>query len=301
MTVYVDVLLTVNLFVNYALLLCSSLILRRKPPGLRMLAGAAIGSLYSLIIFLPQIPSFLELLLRTAVGSVIVLCSFGFGNIRKFLRCLFTFLAVNFGFGGIMLVLWVTVSPVGMVYRSGAVYFDINFAVLAVSTVICFAIVSVISYFISRKAPKGSVFNITVTLNGKSAVGTALLDTGNSLTEQFSGYPVIIAEYRSVAKILPESVENYINGGEMTVNKPGIRLIAHKTVSGTGLLPSFRPESVEIHSVSRHIKTDRVYIAVTKADLSGGEYDFLINTKIFDEEDIYAENSEEAEAFTCKT
>ena len=290
MTVYVDVLLTVNLFANYALLLCSSLIMRRKPPRLRMLAGAAVGSLYSLIIFLPSIPSVIELLLRAAVGAIIVLCSFGFGGIRKFLRSCFTFLAVSFAFGGIMLVLWLTVAPVGMVYRSGAVYFDINFAVLAVSTVVCFAVVSVISYFISRKAPQSAVYHITVTNGGKSVSGTALMDTGNSLTEQFSGYPVIIAEWESVRNILPQDVAEYINKGSVNSECKGLRLVAHKTVSGMGLLPAFQPESVMIGSVSRKCQTDHVYVAVTKTDLAGGEYNFLINPMIFDEEEKYAEN-----------
>ncbi|MDD6276425.1 MAG: sigma-E processing peptidase SpoIIGA [Clostridia bacterium] len=284
MTVYVDVLLTVNLFVNYALLLCSSLIMRRKPSGLRILAGAAVGSIYSLIIFLPTIPAAAELVMRIAAGMLIVLCSFGFGSVRKFLRCYFTFLAVSFVFGGIMLVLWLTVAPTGMVYRSGAVYFDINFAVLAVSTVVCFAIVSVISHFISRKAPKGSIYNIVVTNCGRSVSGTALMDTGNSLVEQFSGYPVIIAEMKSVQSIMPESVKSYIEKGSVNDECDGLRFVAHKTVSGTGLLPAFKPDSIELSSLDRKLKSNHAYIAVTEADISGGEYDFLIGPKIFDEE-----------------
>ena len=64
MTVYADVLVMVNLFVNYALLLCSSLILKNRISNLRLLAGAAIGSAYGLVIFLPEIPIYFELPVR---------------------------------------------------------------------------------------------------------------------------------------------------------------------------------------------------------------------------------------------
>lgn len=89
MTVYADVLVMVNLFVNYALLLCSSLILKNRISNLRLLAGAAIGSAYGLVIFLPEIPIYFELPVRIAVSAAIVLTSFGFRNIRRFLRCFF--------------------------------------------------------------------------------------------------------------------------------------------------------------------------------------------------------------------
>ena len=61
MTVYADVLIVVNLFVNYALLLCSSMIVKNRISNLRLLLGALIGSLYGLVIFLPEIPRYFEL------------------------------------------------------------------------------------------------------------------------------------------------------------------------------------------------------------------------------------------------
>ena len=112
MTVYADVLIVVNLFVNYALLLCSSMIVKNRISNLRLLLGALIGSLYGLVIFLPEIPRYFELPMRIAVSALIAFAAFGYRNLRRFLRCFFTFLAVTFAFGGIMLVLWVTVAPV---------------------------------------------------------------------------------------------------------------------------------------------------------------------------------------------
>lgn len=282
MTVYADVLVVVNLFVNYALLLCSSLILKNRISNPRLLAGAAIGSVYGLVIFLPQIPTYFELSMRIAVSAAIVLASFGYRNLRRFLRCFFVFFAVAFAFGGIMLVLWVTVAPVGMIYNNGTVYFDIDLSVLAISTVVCFAIVSLISKLTARKAPSSSVYTLTVTNGEKMISGTALCDTGNSLVESFSGYPVIVGEYDTLLRVLPQSVIDYYGNPSECADASNLRLIVCKTVSDVGVLPSFRPQRVEVVALNRRIKTDEVYIAVTKNRLGAGEFDFIFNPKIFD-------------------
>ncbi len=282
MTVYADVLVVVNLFVNYALLLCSSLILKNRISNYRLLAGAVIGSVYGLVIFLPEIPIYFELPMRIAVSAAIVLASFGYRNIRRFLRCFFTFFAVTFAFGGIMLVIWVTVAPVGMIYNNGTVYFDIDLSVLAISTVACFAIVSLISRLIERKAPMNSVYTLNVTNGERMISGVALCDTGNSLVESFSGYPVIVGEYDTLIGIMPQSVMDYYENPSDCSDASNLRLIVCKTISDVGVLPAFRPKNVEVVSINRRIKTDEVYIAVTKNRLGGGEFDFIFNPKLFD-------------------
>lgn len=287
MTVYADILLVINLFVNYALLLCSSMIMKNAVSRLRVLLGASIGAFYGLIIFLPDMYDAVELILRLAVTVLIVISTFGFKSIRYFLRCFCTFLAVSFAFGGIMFVLWVTVAPRGMVYNNGAVYFDIDLAVLAVSTVVSFAVVSLISHFTARRAPKESVALVKIVLGDKAVHATALIDTGNSLCETFSGYPVALGEYGTLEKILPSAVRDYIDGKNISPSAD-LRIVMHKTVSGTGILPVFRPDYIEIKTASRTVRTDKVYLAATKNNLAGGEYTLLLNPELLGERS-YAE------------
>lgn len=299
MVVYVDVLIVINLFVNYALLLCSSLILKSKTKNMRLLAGAIIGSVYGLVIFLPEIPIYIELAMRIAVTLLIVLATFGFKNFRRFLRCFFTFLAVTIAFGGIMLVLWITVAPIGMVYNNGTVYFDIDISVLAISTIVCFTLVSLSSKLISRRAPSEMIFNLTLSNDGKTISGVALCDTGNSLVESFSGYPVIIGEYDTLVSLLPKSVIDYFSDPSMSNDVENLRIIVCKTISDVSLLPAFRPDRVEISSLSKNIITNEVYIAVTQNRIGGGEFDFILNPKIFDGVSVYENNRKNKKAFTA--
>lgn len=288
MVVYADVLLIVNLFVNYALLLCSSMIMKKHTQRLRILLGAAIGAFYGFVVFLPELPSLAEFALRFAATVLIVLGTFGYKNFPSFLRSFFTFFAVSFAFGGIMLVLWVTVAPIGMIYNNGAVYFDIDLAVLAVSTVVSFAVVSLIAHFTARRAPKDSIALVKISYKGKEVKLTALIDTGNSLCETFSRYPVVLGEAESLEKIIPDAVRAFINGDDVS-SSPEMRLVMHKTVSGTGVLPVFRPDYIEVKSVSHSIKTSEVYVAVTKNTLARGEYEMILNPALFEEEKRYAQ------------
>ena len=288
MVVYADVLLIVNLFVNYALLLCSSMIMKKHTQRLRILLGAAIGAFYGFVVFLPELPSLAEFALRFAATVLIVLGAFGYKNLPSFLRSFFTFFAVSFAFGGIMLVLWVTVAPIGMIYNNGAVYFDIDLAVLAVSTVVSFGVVSLIAHFTARRAPKDSIALVKISYKGKEVKLTALVDTGNSLCETFSGYPVVLGEAESLEKIMPDAVRAFIDGDDVS-SSPEMRLVMHKTVSGTGVLPVFRPDYIEVKSVSHSIKTSEVYVAVTKNTLARGEYEMILNPALFEEEKRYAQ------------
>ncbi len=288
MVVYADVLLVVNLFVNYALLLCASMIMKKHTQRLRILLGAAIGALYGLVIFFPELPSAIELVLRIFATVLIVFATFGYRNLRSFLRSFFTFFAVSLAFGGLMLVLWVTVTPVGMVYNNGAVYFDIDLSVLAVSTIVSFALVSLIAHFTARRAPKDSIALVKIGYKGKTVNLTAFVDTGNSLCETFSGFPVVLGEFESLEKIVPDAVREFLNGEDVSASSE-LRLVMHKTVSGTGVLPVFRPDYIEIKSASHNVKTNEVYVAVTKNNLAKGEYELILNPALFVEEKRYAE------------
>lgn len=288
MTVYADVLIVVNMFVNYMLLMCSALIMKKHTSRLRILLGASIGAFYGLVIFLPELNQIVEILLRILITALIVVGTFGFKNIPSFLRGFFTFTGVGLAFGGIMYVLWVTVAPIGMIYNNGAVYFDIDLSILAVSTVVSFAVVSAAAHFTARRAPRDSVALVKISYKGKTLNLTALIDTGNSLCETFSGYPVILGEFESLEKIVPETVREFLDGGDVSSTSE-MRLVMHQTVSGTGVLPVFRPDMLEVKSVSHSIKTNEVYIAVTKNNLSRGEYELILNPAIFDEEKIYAQ------------
>ncbi len=280
--IYVDVLLLINLLVNYFLLLASNSILHTQPNRFRILVASAVGSVYSLIIFVPDLNVFVSIVLRIVCSTIMVFITFKINSIKTFFRSFCCFFLSNFAFAGIMLGVWLAFKPNGMVYKNGAVYFDIDALVLTISAVVCYIIVCIISSFLKRKAPDSHIVNLTIYYNGTSVNGTALFDTGNTLKEPFSSFPVIVCERTFVEKLLPVWFDINIKDTSLIKGGNQIRFVSYKSVGGEGLLPAFKADLVAVYDGGKIFELSTVYIAVYSKTLSGGEYNALIGNLFFE-------------------
>lgn len=293
MPVYVDVLLIVNGFVNYLMLFLSMKYLRFSAKRFRLLIACAMGSIFSLRIFLPDVPLPAEFLLRVAMCCAISFASFGFGNVKAFIRNTCVFLAVNLLFGGLMSAILFFFNTGMMIYRNGAVYFDIDLKILAVTSVASFAVVDAVSRIIERKADKENICTVRVFCENKEASGRGFFDTGNGLREIFSSFPVIVAQYDTVKAVMPKEVAQYCKNEDIEAVSGNIRLIPVSTVNSTEIMPSFKPEKVLIKGASSEKEIKNVYIAVSRQSFFGGEFEFILNNEIMGEnEDEHTEKAE---------
>ena len=284
--VYVDVLFTLNLFVNYLLLLSGACLLREKAKRWRLLLGAALGAVYSLIIFAPELPNFLSILIKVIFCVTIVLAAYPVHGLRHFGKLTACFLAANFIFAGFMMGIWLLFRPKGMVYQNGAVYFDIRVTVLIVTAIVCYGLTVLFSKLFRRHAPENRIYTLQVELDGCRLCTQALLDTGNRLSDCFSDTPVILLEYARVKTLLPPELRSFFRERPSALHAPpeaaslGFRLIPYHTVGGTGLLPAFRPEKVIISDAHMQFEKKDVLIAVVNDRLAAGEYGALLNERL---------------------
>ena len=283
MVVYIDVLVCLNLFVDYFLLLSVSRFCSARTPNWRMLVAALSGALTSLVIFLPNLPVFLDLLLQLTMAAGIVLAAFGFGGLKRFLRLCGVFFGMTFAYGGIMMGLWLLLRPQGMVINNGIVYFDISPPLLIVATLISYGIISLIRRF-HHSAPAGEqLFRITVSLDKRQVECGALLDTGNTLRDLFTDTPVVVMDFDACQSLLPAPIRPVFAGmcdPPPSIPVEGFRLIPYSAVGGKGLLPAFSPDYVEISSGRKKQRYDKVYVAVSKEELSD-HYEALIGSQLW--------------------
>lgn len=289
-SVYIDILIAINIFVNYFLLLETTFISHEKPKRLRLLLASTLGGVYSLIIILPEMNVFLSILLKLILSTTIILAAFKIKNIRHFLRLFALFFAVNFIFAGLMFAVWILLKPNSMQFNNGAVYFDINILTLTVMTVFCYVVVTLISKLARRNSSHDKVIDLTIIFENKSISGRALIDTGNSLRDTFSGSPVIVAEYNFLKEILSDELDEYMKDSNCLETdkisdkyKGKIRLIPFNSIGGEGLLKAFRPDSIKIYYKKRYIIINSIYVAVKNISLSNGEYVAIINPSMLDQ------------------
>lgn len=284
--IYIDVLLCVNLLINYVILILEAKLLNLRIKRKRLILSALMGSFYSIFIFFDQINLLLSLFIKLLMSITIILIAYGFINTRSFVKSIVTFYFINFVFGGIIFCIWYFISPKGIFIKNGIVYFDISPILLILSTVVIYFSIKIYQYFLGESDLHDSVCDLEILNKGRIVKLFAKVDTGNSLKEPFSNKPVIVAEYESLKDILPPEVKNYIQDNVEDWTAKGkktslLRVIPYSTVSGEGLLPAFIPEKVTIRYKNKtYIK--ETFLAISKRNLFLGDYKALVPPDLID-------------------
>lgn len=274
--IYADILIVINVIVNYLLLRASAAIIASEFRATRFLISSLAGGVFSLIIFIENIPISVNVLIKIAFSACMVLIAFRLKSIKAFFKCFAAFFSANFVFAGIMMAVCTALFPNSALYQNGVVYFDIDILTLTVSAVLCYGILSLISRLTRSRIPPKSIYTIRLTYGKKTVEGKALFDSGNCLCDCFSGRPVIIAEKSFVEPIL---------FGEDLFKSKNFRLIPFSTIKSGGALPSFLADKVEILADGCWVEAKEIYIGITEKKIVSGGYSALLGAPFFDATD----------------
>ncbi|MGN0593348.1 MAG: sigma-E processing peptidase SpoIIGA [Ruminococcus sp.] len=240
-TIYIDVLLILNLYVNWLLLKGTAKLTHSRLSSVRCLMAAAAGSLTSLTILLPAMPSALTLLLRLLTAMIPVGAAWGLRRQWIFWRNLAVFLCISFAFAGLMLALCTLSGTNLMIWSGSCMYLHFSLSTLILCTALSYFLLRLISYLRLRFHHASDSYEIIVRVGAHMALQKGLADTGNSLVDCFTGKPVIIFG-RNALQTIPEMA----HPEQLT----GFRQLPYATVSSDGMLPVFCPDQVIIRNLS---------------------------------------------------
>ena len=251
--------------------------------------SAVVGSLFSLLIFFDNIRFLLITLIKLPLAAVLVLIAFGYHSKSLYIKSVLSFFAVNFIFGGVMMAVWMFISPSGMYFRNGTVYFNISALTLIAGTLIAYFLIQVVSYLLDNRVKKTELMNVVVEADGKQVVLSGFWDTGNKLSDRISGMPVVICEFCSIKELIPLEIQNVF----LTNSIDGlarleqhewiqrIRMVPFQVVDHSGMLTAFRPDHFYfIYKNGKKSKDKKVLIGVTDSRLSHGEYNAILSTTL---------------------
>ena len=274
MIVYGDILIVLNLIVDYFLLLATSKMLNRKPRLWRMFLSSFEGGFFSLYIFLPQSVFIIELMLRIAICLIISFTAFGFVNLKEFLKATGMYFAITCLYAGIMTAIWKILKPRGMVINNSVVYFDISAITLIGCTVIFYFIFVLFSKIFASYHNYADKCKVTIRYKEKESSFEAIIDTGNSVSDVFGNSEVIIAD-----KSVVESLFGVVDINYNPTLKSRYRAIPCTTVSGAYILDGFRCDSAVLTLSGKDIELRNPILAVSKTPLWEGTG--IVNPKIF--------------------
>lgn len=259
MKIYLDIFFLVNAMMNLSVLTVQSLLQRKYVSiGRRILASLA-GACLALCLLLTRVHRhpLLFAALYLAGSLLVVGIAFGKNRVSSLVKNLVFFYLSAIILAGFLYQLQVLTGGAG------------RFLYIFAGTVVMLCL---ICRFLPRaerwKRRRRSYFSVRITYQGRTVRGDGLLDSGNHLTEPFSGEPVAVAQKSFLTPLW--------KGGEL----PLFRYIPFRTI-GTrdGMIPVFRCAGLELLSREGDWQSlGDPWIAVCEHEVSSdGEYEIILH------------------------
>ncbi len=250
-TIYIDVLVAVNIFIDFFLIICTRNFLHIKTPFYRLIIGSLIGGIFSLAALLPNISFIINILIDLFGASIIVFAAFGISSFKTYMKRTAVYFVFSFTFCGIMIGIYSAFRPKGMAVYNDVIYFNISPILLIILTLICYYVL-----YILKRILKGScscpICNVEIKAEDKSYTFSAKVDTGCNLKEPFSGNCVMVVEKSLISSYNPDESK--------------LRIIPFNSLGGNGIIKGFKPEKIFING--KEINND-VYIGICSNILKG--------------------------------
>jgi stage II sporulation protein GA (sporulation sigma-E factor processing peptidase) len=152
--------------------------------------------------------------------------------------------------------------------------------------------------FAKRSAPENKVISVTLIKNGRAVSVNALLDTGNTLKDAFTGNGVAVADEAVIRNLLGFSLDTYISrekAGLYNSERLNIRLIPVTTVSSEALLPAVKVDEIILNNTNTAVKN--LLVAQSKSKIKNGEYQLILSSEIINEVENNDKRTTEKTAF----
>ncbi len=206
--------------VDYLLLLAAGRLSGEILPGRGWLAlGAAIRAAYAAAAVLPGMGFLLHPLCK--LGAAVLALLAGYGKSRRLLRVSLVFFAVSAAFGGGVFALQL-LGGRGLTLQNGIFYSAMDLRLILLSAAGCYVLITLLFQRTARHSGlRRELVPAVLTLEGRRVALTALVDTGNTLTDPATGRPVMVAEGEKVGALFPRRAGTGSRGAAPPGGGPG--------------------------------------------------------------------------------
>ncbi|NLL20113.1 MAG: sigma-E processing peptidase SpoIIGA [Firmicutes bacterium] len=297
---YIDLILSLNLVVNFFLLWLTGLITHQKTTFFRLFLGSVAGAAYLLVLFIP-----IRLLFFTVSGKIIlpllmILFSFRPRKLIQAVILFITFYLCSFAMGGLVFAfsLW---AKFPLDYYRGVYNLPApSIKYLVFSGALLFLLVRWLQPILLEKLNfhlPATALELEISFGEKNKKLAAFLDTGNMLKEPFSGLPVAVAAYPAVKELLPQEICHVLsNNGHMdwallekaltsasSADASKYCLVPYCSLHEEGFLLGFRPERAALWQEDRVYKLkDGIIIGIQREkDGFPAEHEVLLPLEVW--------------------
>lgn len=257
MKIYLDLILILNFFLDFILLISTGIILKRKINIKLITISSFIGSLSILILFF-NINSLELFVIKLILSIIMIFVSYPRKSIKYIFYNLIIFYIVSIFLGGVLYMLNLQFS-----YKhTGLIFFNNG---LSINMIILIILSPIILYFYIKeqrmmKNKYNNYYSTNIYINNHEIKCTGYIDSGNTLT--YKSKPVILVDKRKVI---------FLN--------EGYRIIPYKVVNKIMMLKIYECDRVVINN---HVFKN-IYLGISEDDFNIDGVDVLLNNKLMED------------------
>lgn len=244
MIIYIDLIIILNFIIDFLILLCIDLLLKRNAKLIKIIIASLLGSISTLMLF--YIKSNIILLTYKLLTSIImILVAFQYKSFKYFKDNIFYLYMISIILGGSIYLLsnQITLSNHAIIFKDNG---------LKINIILILILIPLILYKYYKKTKNYQIeysnyYPINIYYDDIVLSGTAFLDTGNNLKDPIFNRPIILVNQELITK----KIKTFY--------------IPYKVINNDGILPVFKPKKVEINK--KTIK--KVLIGLSDVNING--------------------------------
>ena len=246
MVVYVEDAIFVEMLINIILVSLTICMTKLRSSKFRVVLSSSFGSLCSVLIAFVSINnSIIVFALKLLCGVVMVIILQGKAPFQKYLYTYFVLLFFTFVHGGLMLMLSSTfslsISPV--------------FVLVAIS-LMSYLVYQLVKKFYHTRTINNFKYKVRLDFKGKREYIYAYLDSGNLLTDENSGLPILILGFATFEHIVGVSLVDFISGNISRIIPGHYQLCS--TISSSSKIYIFNVDSIYLCTRGQETKINAV-------------------------------------------
>ncbi len=281
--IYADVLVALNTVLTYLLLCAASAVSRVPNRTGGTVAASLLGGASALIVFV-DLPAAASVLYRIGTAALLTFLAFLPKKPKPFIKAYAAFFGAGFLFGGAMLAVEWAFHPSGMIYRSGAIYCDVNIVFLLGVSLAVYGLLLVAEHFLRWRTARGDLCEATLWLRGSGVRLVALCDSGNTLRDPLTGRSVCIGEANALAPLFTPEELRYLRASAVGDDIPPslgrrLHLVPCRTVGGNTLLKAVVCDRLDVTEGRGTYRVARAAVAVSPRPLGTCELLLSCETK----------------------
>ena len=242
MKVYVDLVFLLNIYLDFFILLTTSLILKRNVSLKKIFLGSIIGGLTTVLLFF-KINNTLLFLLKFLFSILMVISTFSFKNFKYFCNNLVYLYVTSIVLGGGLYLLDLELSINNILF------------ILVFSILILFIYIKEIN---KLKYNYNNYLKVEIEYKNNKYNYIGFIDSGNKLHDQYKNRPISL-----------------IHTNDISYDYEDLILVPYETASGGGVLKCLKVDKLIVD----HITYENSLIGFMKNDIKIDGVDIILNNK----------------------